>query len=118
MADFRAIGAVCETVMQVLRMHYRPEDFNNELEFKVYLARNFTQPMSGGVSLLLYRVSPNGSHRTPAGRLGPGGRRYRTQLPLDRHFLLTAGGKDASLQHTGLRTRRGGWPGIRCRRRP
>jgi hypothetical protein len=118
MADFRAIGTVCETVMQVLQMHYRPEDFNNELEFKVYLARNFTQPMSGGVSLLLYRVSPNGSHRTPAGRLGPGGRRYRTQLPLDRHFLLTAGGKDALLQHTGLRTRRGGWPGIRCRRRP
>lgn len=100
MAGYRAIAATCEAVVHLLRIGHRPEDFNNELEFKVYLAKDFQQPMTAGVSLFLYRIFPNGSHRTPAGRLGPSGQRYKTQLPLDLHFLLTAWGKDASLQHT------------------
>ncbi|HEX5165877.1 MAG TPA: DUF4255 domain-containing protein, partial [Thermomicrobiales bacterium] len=80
---------------------YQPEDFeDNQLEFKVYVAKDFATPMDAGVSAFLYRIYPNGSHRTPSGRLDPFGRRYRTQLPLDLHFLLTAWAKDASLQHT------------------
>jgi hypothetical protein len=69
------------------------------LEFKVYSAKDFTQPMDSGVSLYLYRVFVNGSHRAPKGRVESDGTRHRTKLPLDLHFLLTAWGRDASLQH-------------------
>ncbi|MCZ6680951.1 MAG: DUF4255 domain-containing protein [Candidatus Poribacteria bacterium] len=100
MASYRAISAVGEAVIHLLRTNYRPEDFNNELEFRVYLPRDFSQPMAAGVSLFLYRVIPNGTHRIPSGRIGPDGRHMQTQLPLDLHFLLTAWGQDASLQHT------------------
>jgi hypothetical protein len=99
MAGVRAIATACESVVQLLRMSYRPEEFGHELEFRVYLARNFAQPMAAGVSLLLYRIFATESHRMPAGRLGPDGRRQRHELPLDLHFLLTAWGPDASLQH-------------------
>jgi hypothetical protein len=99
MASDRAIATVGEAVVQLLHASYRPEDFNNELEFRVYAARDFLQPMTAGVSLFIYRVYVNGTHRTPAGRLGRNGQRYRTQLPVDVHFLLTVWGRDASLQH-------------------
>jgi hypothetical protein len=101
MASYRAIAAVSDAVIQLLESHYDPTDFDgNQLEFKVYLAQDFTQPMNAGVSVLLYRIFTNGAHRTPAGRLGPNGARQRSQLPLDLHLLLTAWAKDASLQHT------------------
>jgi Pvc16 N-terminal domain len=98
-ADFRAITGVCDAVIRLLRLNYKAGDFNNELQFQIYLADNFSDPMASGVSFFLYRVVPNGTHRTPRGRIGPGQARYRTQLPVDLHFLLTAWGKDASLQH-------------------
>jgi hypothetical protein len=100
MASYSAISVVCEAVLLLLRNNYEPQEFNNELEFKVYLARDFLAPMPTGVSLFLYRILPNGSHRTPNGRIGPNGQYYRSQLPIDLHFLLTAWGKEASLQHT------------------
>jgi hypothetical protein len=100
MANFRAVTAACEAVTYLLRANYREEDFDNELEFKVYLAKDFAKPMTAGVSLFLYRMFPNGAHRTPQGRIGPGGQRYRTQLPLDLHFILSVWGGEASLQHT------------------
>jgi hypothetical protein len=99
MANFRAISSLCEALMRFLQANYNPEDFNNELEFKVYLAKDFSLPMAAGVSLFLYRIFHDGTHRTPSGRLGAQGR-AKTQLPIDLHFLLTAWGKDASLQHT------------------
>ena len=100
MADHRAIQAVCDTVIYLLESQYDPMDFQGTpLEFKTYLASDFAKPMDAGVSLFLYRIYTNGAHRTPAGRLNPDGRRNRTQLPLDVHFLLTAWAKHASLQH-------------------
>lgn len=100
MANYYAVSSVCEAVLLLLRNNYDPQEFNNELEFRVYLAKDFLTPMTTGVSLFLYRIFPNGTHRMPKGRIGPGGQHYRTQLPLDLHFILTAWGKDASLQHT------------------
>jgi hypothetical protein len=101
MASYRAVAAITEAVMYLLESRYAPAKFDgNQLEFKVYLARDFEQPMDAGVSLFLYRIYTNDTHRTPKGRIDPNGQRYRTQLPLDLHFLLTAWGKDASLQHT------------------
>jgi hypothetical protein len=101
MASYRAIAAVTQAVINLLESQCTPANFDgNQLEFKVYLAGDFTQPMDAGVSLFLYRVYTNETHRTPKGRIGPNGLQYRTQLPLDIHFLLTPWGKDASLQHT------------------
>ena len=101
MANYRAIKVACEGVLKLLKGNFLPADFNNTpLQFDVYLADDFAQPMEAGVSLFLYRVYINHSHRTPAGRVGSGGQRFQTMLPLDLHFLLTAWGKDASLQHT------------------
>jgi hypothetical protein len=101
MADFRAISAVSEAVIGLLRSNYLAGApyFNNELEFQIYLAKDFAQPMTAGISLFLYRIYPNGTHRNPRGRPGPEGQHYRNQLPLDLHFMLTAWAQDASLQH-------------------
>jgi len=100
MADYRAIATVTEAVLQLLRSNYRPEDFDQELEFKVFSAKDFAKPLNAGVSLFLYRVFPNGASRTPPSRPTPDGRTFPTLLPLDLHLLLTVWGKEASLQHT------------------
>ena len=102
MATFRAIAAVSNAVVRLLASQYQPADFDNtQLEFKVYLASDFIKsPMTAGVSVFLYRVYTNNSFRTPGGRPLPDGMRQRSQLPLDLHMLLTAWGKDATLQHT------------------
>jgi hypothetical protein len=102
MATFRAIAAVSNAIVRLLGSQYQPADFDtNPLEFKVYLASDFAKsPMTAGVSVFLYRVYVNNSFRTPNGRPLPDGTRQRTQLPIDLHLLLTAWGKDATLQHT------------------
>jgi hypothetical protein len=100
MADYRAVASITETVLQFLRSNYNPTDFDQELEFKVFTARDFVKPPNAGVSLFLYRIFPNGVHRTPPGRVGPDGRRFPPLLPLDLHMLLTVWGREASLQHT------------------
>ncbi len=102
MADHRAITAVVEALIQQLRDNYEAADFNSDLqlEFKAYVAKDFTQPMTAGVSLFLYRIFPNSVHRTPVGHSRVDGQNIKTQLPLDLHFLLTAWAQDASLQYT------------------
>jgi hypothetical protein len=101
MADYRAIAAVSEAIVGLLQARYleAPQFFNNELEFRIFLAKDFSQPMSAGVSLFLFRIYPNGVLRSPRGRPGPEGQEYRNQLPLDVHFILTAWAQDPSLQH-------------------
>ena len=100
MADFRAIRGVSDAVIHLLRTSYDPANFDNELEFRVFTARDFSSPFSNGVSLFLYRVYGFGAQRTPPGRLSPTGDRLQTELPLELHFLLTFWGREASLQHT------------------
>ena len=101
MANYRAITAVSEAIIYLLESQFLLGEFDgNQLEFRVYLAKDFATPMQAGVSLLLYRIYANGTHRTPRGRLSPDGRQHYPQLPLDLHFLLTAWAQDASLQHT------------------
>jgi hypothetical protein len=101
MASYRAIEAVCKAVIYLLRSNYRPELIDgNELQFAVYSARDFAATTKMiGVSLFLYRIAPNGVHRTPAGRAASDNQRYQTQLPLDLYFLLTAWAQDASIEH-------------------
>lgn len=101
MASVRAIGAVSDAIVQLLESRYSPGLFgDSSLEFNVYLASDFANPMDAGVSVFLYRVYVNHNNRTPAGRTDVTGRHFRPQLPLDLYYLLTAWAKDASLQHT------------------
>lgn len=100
MADFRALATTAEAVLQLLRSQYRPEDFDQELEFKVFTAADFAKPLDAGVSLFLYRIFPNGVQRTPPSRPTADGTSYPSLLPLDLHFMLTVWGKEASMQHT------------------
>jgi|HigsolmetaAR202D_1030399.scaffolds.fasta_scaffold09080_1 hypothetical protein len=101
MATFRAVSAVSDSIIHILASRYNSEDFNlNPLEFRVYMASDFATPMEAGVSVFLYRIYVNTVQRTPPGRIGPDGRRFRSPLPLDLHFLITAWGRDASLQHS------------------
>ena len=99
MGDYRAIWVICESILHVLQAQYDRDLFNNELEFQVYVHGDFADPMAAGVSLYLYRVLIDGTHRAPAGRVGSDGRRHRTELPLSLHFLMTVWGTTASLQH-------------------
>lgn len=99
MATHSAIASACEAVVRLLRANYDPTRFNDAaMDFQVYVAENFVQPMDQGISLLLYRVYHNGHQRTTPGRLVPGGRQ-RPQLSVDLHFLLTAWARSASRQH-------------------
>lgn len=101
MADYRAIMAVSEAIVGLLRTSYHSEDFNNELEFRVFTAKDFgTNSLNNGASLFPYRIFVNGVHRTPPGRVGSDGRPLRSMLPLELHFLITVWGNDASLQNT------------------
>jgi hypothetical protein len=98
MATYSAIAAVCDAVVYLLRTNYAPERFENaEMDFKVYVTGDFQQPMQAGVSLFLYRVSPNGVLRTPPGRTSADPR--HSPLPVDLHFFLTVWGKEAPLQN-------------------
>lgn len=102
MADHRAIMAVGEAIVNLLRASYDPSDFNGQLEFKVITSNQYRDPqIQRGASLFLYRVYPNGVHRTPPGRVQGNGR-LQTVLPLDLHFLLTVWGQEATLQHSLL----------------
>jgi hypothetical protein len=99
-ASHVAIASAGEAVVRLLRASYDAAPFyEGALDFQVYVAKDFESPMVQGVSLLIYRVYHNGTPRTPAGRLLPDGRRQRTKLPVDVHFLLTAWARTASLQH-------------------
>src|SRR6266545_4065801 len=99
MANHKAIMTVCETVIHLLRTSNKPGELNGHtIDFKVSLPKSFNQSHLAGVYLSLYRISPNGSHRMPGGRLLPDGKRDKTQLPIDLHFLLTVWGNDAAMQ--------------------
>jgi hypothetical protein len=42
-----------------LRISYEPGDFEQDLDFSVYAARDFSTPVEADVSLFLYRVYLN-----------------------------------------------------------
>jgi hypothetical protein len=99
--NYRAITAVSDAIVHLLQSQFDPADFDgNQLQFSVYLAKDFSQPMDAGVSVFLYRVYVNNTQRSVGARFTPDGRRLRTPISLDLHFLLTAWARDASLQHT------------------
>jgi hypothetical protein len=101
LAGVTALAAVCEAIRHVLESTASAENLGFEMKFKVYGPADFPDgEVKTGVSVFLYRVLPNLTHRTPAGRLGPDGRRQRTRLPVDMHIILTAWGQTSDTQNT------------------
>ncbi|KAA3664733.1 MAG: DUF4255 domain-containing protein [Chloroflexi bacterium] len=103
MATFKAITAVSKAIISLLQVNYEqlaPETFSNPLQFNVYTAKDFSKPLTNGISLYLYRIFPGGSRRSPAGRTSTNGQKFQTQLPLDLHFLLTVWANKASVQQS------------------
>ncbi len=97
MADHRAIAAVSEGIMGLLRSSYPGTD----MDFRVVTSRDFAEnTITNGASLFMYRVFCNGTFRIPPGRVDPDGNKRDTELPLELHFLITLWGGEASQQYT------------------
>jgi hypothetical protein len=92
--------AVCKAVIRLLETTYKSEQRSPLFAFGLNLPKHSNQspPAQNSIFLSLYRVCPNTSHRIPTGRMMPDGKRQRTQLPIDLHFLLTLWCDDANTQ--------------------
>jgi hypothetical protein len=97
-ATYHAIAATSLAILGLLKDTCPKNEFPNA-GFALYHPTDFeTVSMDEGISLLLYRVVPNGTLRNLQPRLGLDGRRYRASLPLDLHYLLTAWAKSVEKQ--------------------
>ncbi len=101
MATYQAIAATGEAILGMLEAA-RPRPEFADIQFALYQASNFQNPMEEGISLYLYRVATNTTRRNLPPRIGPDGRRYRPPLPLDLHYLLTPWARTAARQQRML----------------
>ncbi|MFG0314646.1 MAG: DUF4255 domain-containing protein [Phycisphaerales bacterium] len=101
MADFHGITGAGEALVRLFQASYSESVLDHELFFKLSARGDFAStPTGAGITVFLYRVSPNGSHRTPPGRQSAMGERRLSSLPLDLHYLLTFWAGEPSLQHS------------------
>jgi hypothetical protein len=104
MASVNAIAAVCEAIKLILDSTMEAEVAELGLSamkpvFSVVTSQAYlTVPTNNTITIVAYRVLPNLSHRTPAGRLLPNGKRQRTRLPVDLHLLITIWGTSAGTE--------------------
>lgn len=105
MASVTAIASVCEALRLVLDSTMEAEVGElglTGMKPVIEVAnsqRYMTMPPNNTISVVVYRVLPNLSHRTPAGRLLSNGMRQRTRLPVDLHLLVTVWATSASTQN-------------------
>lgn len=99
MATTWAIGAVCETLVGLLRDTVPDQPAPPSLEFQVATHETLDAGVGAGITLFLYRIHVDGTERAPAGRETPDGRQQVPQLPVQLHLLLTMWGQEPSLQH-------------------
>jgi hypothetical protein len=97
LATHRAIAATGLAIRGLLESAVPTLEFPNA-HFELYRPNDFDSPMTIGISLYLYRVMINTSRRNLPPVLGPDGKRYRPQLPLDLCYLMTAWGQTAEVQ--------------------
>jgi len=92
MASLDAIAAVSRAILGLLEDSY-PRSLFGQLDFSLVHPAVFDESQAAramdGVTLCLWRVSPNGTPRQRGPRLGPDGRRFRPSLPLDLYYLVT-----------------------------
>lgn len=97
MATWGAIAGVGQTLLGLVADACPKPEFSNAA-FQLYQGEDFKTPLEEGVSLYLYRVEINGTHRNLVQRTTVDGRRFLPSLPLDLHYLLTPWAKDAAKQ--------------------
>jgi hypothetical protein len=95
-ATYHAIAALSQAILGLLEQACPKPEFAG-VQFALYLASNFQNPMDEGVSLYLYRVGTSSRRNLPP-RLGPSGERYRPPLPIDLYYLLTTWAKTPEKQ--------------------
>ena len=98
MARHTAIAAASTALMGLLRDAYPRGAFGNNLNFELYQARDFADPMKEGVAVCLWRIAPNVNQRNLGARTDVFGRRFRPSLPLDLYYLLVPYAEDAERQ--------------------
>ena len=99
MANYRAIAAASATLLNLLRDRYPAQDFGGgSLNVQLYQASNFASPMTEGLAICLWRVTPNISRRATGPRTDIHGRRFKPSLPVDLHYLLVPYAADAQRQ--------------------
>lgn len=101
MANYQAIQAACEAVVNLLDNAWRPRQADlfggANLEFRVCQEKDFANLVAPSVSLFLYYVNINPIQRTMPARFNPDGTKRYPQLPLDLYFILTPWAEDASI---------------------
>jgi hypothetical protein len=104
-ATVNAIAGVCEAIRLILDSTMEADVAELGLTsmkpvFEVVNATRYaSMPTNNTLTVMAYRVLPNLSHRTPAGRLLPNGGRQRTRLPVDLHLFVTIWATSASTQN-------------------
>ncbi len=99
MADFQAIMAACEAVLDLLRSNNPRETLGAEIQFKVFTTSDFARPMPAGVSLYLYRISISAWSKSKVPERAKPGGALTHDLLVNLHLLLSAWGPDAGMQH-------------------
>jgi hypothetical protein len=96
-ATFQAIAATGQAILGLLADACPKPEFAAS-RFELYQVSDFGSPMEEGISLYLYRVSPNGTRRNLPPSVGANGRRFRPSIPLDLHYMVTAWARTAVKQ--------------------
>jgi hypothetical protein len=97
MASPNAIAATGQAIVAMIAAGISRDEFPNA-KFELYQAANFQNPMSEGISLYLYRITPSGEIRNYPPRISADGRRYRPLLPINLHYILSAWAREALKQ--------------------
>src|SRR5215510_6575265 len=99
MATYPAIAVTGQAILKLLADSCPREEFA-AARFELFQVGNFSQspPMEEGISLFLYRLGVNAARRNLPSHVKFNGLRYRSPLPLDLYFLMTAWAKTAAKQ--------------------
>lgn len=98
MGSFQAIAATGQAMLGLLA-DACPRDLFPTAQFELFQLSNFQQQqMEEGVSLYLYRVSPNTSRRNLPPSTAPDGTRFRPPVPIDLYYVVSAWAQTAVKQ--------------------
>ncbi len=100
MAHTNAIAVTSRAILGLLEDAVPRETFPNA-RFQIVQASDLeagVRPVAEGATLYLYRVAFSSNRRTLPPRTDALGRRFRSPIPVDLHYLLTAWSSDAQQQ--------------------
>jgi hypothetical protein len=96
LANHQSIGSTAEAVTRLLEQSWQPTLLGGiEPQFEVYHGKDFSNPMTTGISVFVYQVGVDPVQRT----LPPALPHHRPPLPVRISLLLTAWAQDASTEH-------------------